>query len=120
MNEIHIIELLVTIAFILYVVSFIIANRNVQTHIKIAVVAFILDIYATFIMFTISEKIDFNIHTILSLVAIGLFCIQAFLGLLKLKEIHIIFAKWIFLPVWVLSFFSGFIHIPNIATFFTG
>ena len=49
------------------------------------------------------------LHTSLTLIAISLFFVQGYLGILRKRKAHIFFAKTVFLPIWIISYFSGFL-----------
>ena len=111
MSPIHIIELCMTIALLFYFAAYFVARKGGKhwyLHIGVAITALTLDVYGTYIMFNMSEDIRWSFHTISSMVAILLFGVQAFLGMKRLKKLHVLFAKWIFLPTWAVSFSSGF------------
>jgi len=111
------IELIMTIALVLYFVAYFVARRGKQYmlwHIPIALIAFTFDLYGTWIMFNLDLTgvgIVTTIHTTLTLIAISLFFIQGYLGVTKQRAKHIFFAQKIFLPMWVISFASGGLYL---------
>ena len=110
-----ILEILMTIAMLLYIAAYFIAiygGGYWVYHILIAIIAFVMDMYATFLMVTmpvIDSTWVITLHMTLTLIAISLFFVQAYLGLMRNRKYHIIFAKRVFLPVWVVSYLSGFL-----------
>jgi hypothetical protein len=113
MSLLHQIEGLMTLAFMLYVIAYFMAKRKNKKHKIIALIGFFMDMYGTYLMFVISNGAMFSgylysdIHTVLSLIAFFLFFIQAMLGIFKKINYHMAFAKYVFFPVWILSFISG-------------
>lgn len=109
------IETLMTIALGLYFLAFYFARKYKKErwkHIVTASVAFIIDAYATYIMFQMDLHLDnwvVIVHTYLGLIALSLFLVQGTLGALRKRKQHIFFAKYIFLPTWVVSYSSGFL-----------
>lgn len=112
------IEILMTIALVMYFAAYFVASHKVDGkrpswfiyHIPVAVVAFCIDMYATYLMFMLDTEVmhwAVAAHTGITLVAVALFFGQALLGLARMREAHIIFAQYIFLPAWVISFLSG-------------
>ncbi|MAG12667.1 hypothetical protein CL630_02525 [bacterium] len=114
MSSIRVIELCIAVALVLYFLAFFIARKRGKWwyfHIWVAVVAFVLDAYGTYVMWTMAADVKWDFHTISSIVALALFSIQAGLGIFRRKKLHVLFAKWIFLPTWVVSFLSGFVYL---------
>ena len=110
-----ILEVIITVAMVMYFMAYFIAKSNTSgwwTHIPVAIAAFILDMYATFLMwegdFTNASWVVI-VHTGLTLIAIALFFVQGYLGIMRKREAHIFFAKRVFLPAWVISYSSGFL-----------
>ena len=109
------IEIIMTVALLLYFVAYFVARhagRYWWAHIIVACVAFAMDAWGTYIMWKMDLPLTGWVpitHTVLTLTAIALFFVQAGLGALRMREKHILFAKWIFLPAWVISFMSGFL-----------
>src|ERR1035437_3707613 len=121
------IEVWMTVAFLFYLAAFFLARKAWHTHIILAVCGFIADMYATWLMvgmsrsgtsfWTISHGLQF--HTLMAFVAIIAFLLQAGLGLrlmstndiitcAKYWKYHTRSAKYVFLPIWVLTYGSGF------------
>ena len=83
--------------------------------------AFALDAWGTYIMWRMDLPLSGwvpIVHTSLTLTAIALFFVQGAMGARVLfggsgrrrwRLRHAFFAKWVFLPAWALSFFSGFL-----------
>lgn len=116
MNIIHWIELLMIIALLMYFVAwYMAAYKRTLYHIPVAIIAFVMDIYGTYLMYSLKDGVMFtgellsviNIHTFLSLLAISFFAIQAYLGFTRKIAKHKLFAAKVFLPVWGISFVSG-------------
>ena len=111
------IEIVMTFALILYFMAYFVARKGGKywwTHVLVALSAFILDAYGTYQMYLLDLSGAGWVtvtHTSLTLLAISLFFVQAFLGVTRQRDRHIFFAKNIFLPMWVISFFSGFLYI---------
>lgn len=107
------IELLMTVALVLYFVAYRMAKNKNPYHKGVAVTGFLMDGYGTFLMFRIKSgsiltgMFFSDLHTILSLAAIALFFVQLTLGLRKKIRFHKRFALWVFFPTWMLSFLSG-------------
>jgi len=112
-----ILEILMTIALAIYFLGYYIARNGAKywyLHIPVVFVAFIMDMYATYLMFLVDSDLTGWIvitHTSLTLIAISLFLVQATLGLLRKRKYHIMFAQRVFLPMWVISYSSGFLFI---------
>jgi len=112
------IELLMTIALILYFVAYFIARNKGKyflAHVPIALIGFIFNLYGTFIMLTTLNTVNYTpiliIHISLTLLALSLFFIQGYLGITEQAKKHRFFAEKIFLPVWIISFLSGFLFL---------
>ncbi|KND48456.1 MAG: hypothetical protein AB200_01860 [Parcubacteria bacterium C7867-005] len=123
----HQIELWMTVALALYLTAFFIARRSWASHVVLAISGFVADMYATYLMVVISQdgvslsrvSVWVQLHTVLSLSAIGLFFFQAYLGYHAkwgwpyerwlYRDQHIKFAKWVFLPTWAVAYASGFL-----------
>jgi len=109
------IEILMTFALAFYFLAFWLARKYKKErwkHISIACFAFALDVAATYQMWLMDLHLDnwvVKLHTILGLVAISLFLVQGTLGIMRKRKLHIFFAKYIFLPFWVISYSSGFL-----------
>lgn len=125
------IELLMTVALAMYFLAYYIIKKTSLhwfVHVAIALVAFAFDAYGTYLMTTMASSAysyAMIIHTTLTVAALSLFFIQGGLGLLtyyypkykriNFKKEHAFFARTIFLPMWVVSFFSGFVFfIPGL------
>lgn len=106
------IEILMTVALALYFLAFYLA-RKVKwrpVHITVALIAFFIDVQATIMMYQMDLHLDnwvVILHTYLGLLALSLFLVQGYLGMMRKRKQHIFFAKYIFLPVWVVSYSSG-------------
>jgi len=107
---------LMTIALILYFASYIIARRRgpyFMTHIPIAIIGFLFDMYATFLMYILPHKHDYGIvltiHTTLTLIAISLFVVQSYYGIRRYRDKHRLFAEKVYLPMWIVAYMSGFL-----------
>ena len=105
-----------TVAMILYVIAFLGAKKWPRGHIAIALVGFGIDIYATALMeiyrtashLTSAISLSFlKFHTAVSMAALAAFIVQATLGALKMRTVHIVSAKYFFLPCWIVSYCSG-------------
>lgn len=127
------IELLITIALAMYFLAYYFATAKKRLtiffpiprvdripkypralHITIACIAFVIDMVATYLMMQLDVSTGgllVIVHTILTLVAVSFFVIQAAFGILKLREQHKWFATRIFLPMWVVSYLSGFLFL---------
>ena len=109
------IEIIMTVALVLYFVAYWVARKAGRywwAHIVVALVAFGMDAWGTYIMWRMDLPLSGwvpIVHTTLTLIAIALFFVQAGLGALRRRQAHILFAKWVFLPAWVISFMSGFL-----------
>ena len=109
------IELLMTEALLLYFFAFYLARsfpKERWRHVFVACIAFILDAGATYKMWQMDLHLDnwvVVVHTYLGLIALSLFVVQAVLGIMRKRKQHIFFAKFVFLPMWVISYFSGFL-----------
>ena len=108
-------EIIMTVALVLYFLAYWVARKAGRfwwAHILVALVAFALDAWGTYLMWAMDLRLTgwvVTVHTALTLTAIALFFVQASLGALRRRQQHIFFAKWVFLPAWVLSFLSGFL-----------
>lgn len=110
------IEMLMTFALMLYFTAFICARKLPRelllVHIIVALVAFSFDVGATIIMWKMDLQLDnwvVYLHTWLGIIALSLFLVQGTLGIMRKRKAHIFFAKYIFLPMWVISYSSGFL-----------
>lgn len=110
------ISVCMTLALGLYVLAFYLSKRFWKLHIFSAITGFLLDMYATYLMETmrIEKELTFSedslilmFHTTIAVIAIFAFLLQAGLGIAKKKRIHVITAKYFFLPVWVVAYGSG-------------
>ena len=111
------IEVLMTMALLLYFFAFYLARSFPQErwrHIFVACLAFALDVGATIKMFQMDLHLDnwlVMLHTYLGIIALSLFVVQGTLGIMRKRKQHIFFAKYVFLPTWVVSYSSGFLFL---------
>lgn len=123
----HQIEMFMTIALVLYSVAFVLARKKqARTHVFIALLGFLFDLYATYLMSTFnqyttlgSQSVVIQVHTWLAILALSMFFVQAILGVatyldrrdphlfIKHRRRHITFAKWVFFPTWIVAYLSG-------------
>ena len=109
------IEILMSMALFLYFLAFYLARHFPMErwrHIFVACMAFLYDASATYLMFltnTETKNWILWLHSYFGLIALGLFLIQGTLGILRKRKLHIVFAKYVFLPAWVISYSSGFL-----------
>ena len=109
------IETLITVALLFYFAAYLIARKRkypLYVHISVASIGFAMDMYATYLMSNINQtnpSIVVTIHTTLTMIAIALFGVQAALGILRKRNAHIWFAQKVFLPMWIISYMSGFL-----------
>lgn len=124
----HQIELWMTVAFMLYLGAFFLARKRWNTHVILATLGFVADMYATYLMSfssiggNMNLPLSVEVHTLLAAAAISAFCFLAAFGLQTLrykkefewysyrlwKNWHIKWAKFVFLPIWILTYLSGF------------
>lgn len=102
-----------TLALVLYAVAFNLARSRHKTHITLASIAFVLDLYATYLMET-KQLIAVNYsglllgtHISVSLLALISFLAVAAFGIFKKRQYHLVMLKWIFIPAWLASYLSG-------------
>ena len=102
-----------TVAMMFYIAAFLLAANYRKTHIACAVTGFALDMYATYLMeaLRIASHLTFatypaflKFHTIVAMIAIFAFLIQAATGILKKKDLHVANAKYFFYPTWGISY----------------
>lgn len=109
------IETLITVALLFYFLAYFIARSRkypLFVHVAFAATGFLFDMYATYLMSNVDQSNPstvVTIHTTLTLIAIALFGVQATLGILHKREAHIWFAQKVFLPMWIISYLSGFL-----------
>lgn len=118
----HLMEIVMTVALACYLVAYFVAKRSWKAHFYSAIAGFMADMWATYLMMqvglgTLSGKT--GVHTLLALVAILAFFIQAWLGYkakwggdyhqIAYRHMHVRFAKFAFLPIWVVAYLSGLI-----------
>ncbi len=118
----HWMEIWMTLALICYFAAYFVAKKDWEQHLVFATVGFLADMRATYLMMqvglgTLSGKT--GVHTLLALVAILAFFIQAWLGYkakwggdyhqIAYRHMHVRFAKFAFLPIWVVAYLSGLI-----------
>jgi len=111
------IKLLMTIAMLFYISAFAVGrNRWIAGHIILALCGFVFDLYATYLMETLGAGFGLafsfyppilKFHTIVSIIAIAAFLLQMFLGIYRKKTWHVLSAKFIFFPMWTISYLSG-------------
>ena len=110
------IKMYMTVAMVFYIAAFLLAKNYRKTHITCAVSGFTIDMYATYLMeaMRVASHLTFSaypvflkFHTIVALIAIFAFLIQAALGILRLRKWHIASAKYFFYPTWGISYLSG-------------
>lgn len=111
------IKFLMTTAMLFYVLAFITARKRlIALHIVLALFGFALDLYATYLMETISASLGLTFrfyppvlkfHTIVSIIALVAFLLQMTLGIMRKKTQHVWSAKFIFFPTWIAAYFSG-------------
>lgn len=108
-----------TLALFLYAIAFRLAGQHHKTHIGFAVMGFVLDLYATYLMET-KQLIATNYsglllgtHISVSLLALLSFMLVAMFGLMKKKQHHLKLLKWLFIPAWLVSYVTGMILIFN-------
>ena len=106
-----------TLALVLYAVAFSLARIKHKTHITLASMGFILDLYATYLMET-RQLIAVNFsrallgfHITISLLALTSFMLVATLGVMKKRNEHLKLLKWFFIPSWLISYATGMVLI---------
>lgn len=124
----HQIELFMTVAFASYLGAFFTARKHWWAHLLLACFGFVADMYATCLMVMVLGEDSFSFsrmppgikfHAYMAFVAILAFVIQALLGYqaeehpdtkkrILYRTWHIKSAKWMFLPVWIVTYASGF------------
>jgi len=89
-----------TLALVLYSVAFYLARGYRKTHISLASIAFVLDLYATYLMET-KQLIAANysglllgIHISVSLLALLSFLAVAAFGLFKKRQYHLLLLRY--------------------------
>lgn len=110
------IKVYMTAALLLYFLAYFLAKKMPRGHIVIAFLGFGLDLYATYAMEMYREAsglmfshytLTVKLHTIVAVIALLLFLVQAIFGFMGNKKAHVFFAKYFFLPVWTVAFLSG-------------
>jgi len=106
-----------TLALVLYGAAFGLAKTHHRVHIALASIAFVLDLYATYLMET-QQLIAFNYsalllgsHITVSLLALISFMLVAIFGILKSRQQHLRLLKWFFIPAWLASYITGMVLI---------
>jgi hypothetical protein len=106
-----------TLALVLYGAAFGLARSHYRIHISFAATAFILDLYATYLMETrqlVASEYStalLGTHIGVSMLALIGFVLVALFGVLKKRNIHLKLLKWIFIPTWLASYVTGMILI---------
>ncbi len=110
------IKVAMSVALVLYFLSFFTARRFFKTHIALASAAFAIDIAATIGMEFVrtSYSLAFSaypgvlkFHTAVAVIALILFLVQLAFGIARMKKTHVFFASYLFLPIWTVAFLSG-------------
>jgi len=102
-----------TLALVLYVLAYVLAKNYRFWHIVAALVAFGLDLYATYLMETkqlvvvTTGKSFLYFHIAISMTALLTFIALAVFGSLRKRKPHVFIAKYIFFPIWLTSYLSG-------------
>ncbi|MDB5266876.1 MAG: hypothetical protein JWN89_691 [Parcubacteria group bacterium] len=128
----HQIELGMTLALFLYLGAFKMARTRWRTHLALAGLGFLTDMYATALMIRLREEDTHSfwslpwkiqVHTSFAIIAILVFVGVATMGLeahgakergesahySHYRAWHVWGVKYLFLPVWILAYSSGFL-----------